>query len=514
MKKNIIKISVVLLLVVSVVYGIMSLCNIDLCSPKVNGSELYGSLKHLRWYEAPAVEDAAQPVRLVEVTKNVDSEFLKQLPAPWDQSLMLDFVKGKYGVVARRNSRIWYVGAYTGKAGRQIEIDYQFLHNAVEYETICYRDCVDAAGVRSEKIDTAYLTKADIVKYELEKCSSMTIIARPARVAEGLTKRVIVPELPASVKVTHEHSNPLRQALEPLDPASIFKMEGYGLWDPSVIKVGDTYHLFCSRWPLAKGWFYSEVIRATSKSLFGPYEFQEVVLSAATHPWATQGTHNPKIMKVGDRYLLYHLGIPKFQTGFAYADNIEGPWEVMDKPVIQTNNPAIVVHEDGSAYAIGKFTRINDNARDGLYDACMRAFTAPSVNGPYTVVKDMGNRLPNEFEYEDPSVCWANNKYHVICTDWEGKVTGVQKSLIYYTSKDGVEYELYSQIPIWNQADAIPMTDGTETYISQIERPEVYINEDGEFEALLVGVISRPEDFGKVKDNHIMIRKVKGFEIE
>jgi hypothetical protein len=59
-------------------------------------------------------------------------------------------------------------------------------------------------------------------------------------------------------------------------------MEGYYLWDPSVIKVGDTYHLFCSRWPKdteMKGWMKSHVIRAASKSLFGPYQFQEVVLS-------------------------------------------------------------------------------------------------------------------------------------------------------------------------------------------------------------------------------------------
>src|ERR1035438_4041409 len=58
-----------------------------------------------------------------------------------------------------------------------------------------------------------------------------------------------------------------------------FAMDGYILWCSSVIKVGDTYQMFASRWPLQYrlgGWTkYSECVRATSTNLFGPYQFQE-----------------------------------------------------------------------------------------------------------------------------------------------------------------------------------------------------------------------------------------------
>ena len=117
-----------------------------------------------------------------------------------------------------------------------------------------------------------------------------------------------------TVKVSYPDSNPFSKALQPVPQSAIFRMEGYYLWDPSVIKVGGVFHLFASRWPAAagmQGWKKSQIIRATSKSLFGPYQFQEVVLDPSTHPWATEATHNPKIIKVGKRYLLYHLGIPQ-----------------------------------------------------------------------------------------------------------------------------------------------------------------------------------------------------------
>ncbi|MGC6424166.1 MAG: sulfatase-like hydrolase/transferase, partial [Lentimonas sp.] len=72
-------------------------------------------------------------------------------------------------------------------------------------------------------------------------------------------------KLPEDAKVTYPDSNPLRNALKPVPESAVFKMEGWSLWDPSLIKVDDTYHLFCSRWPMAddhsfdSGWKRSHV---------------------------------------------------------------------------------------------------------------------------------------------------------------------------------------------------------------------------------------------------------------
>ncbi|MDF7825929.1 glycoside hydrolase family protein [Pontiellaceae bacterium B12227] len=317
-------------------------------------------------------------------------------------------------------------------------------------------------------------------------------------------------KLPADAVITCPDSNPLRDALRPVPTTAVFKMEGWSLWDPSLIKVGDTYHLFCSRWPKAddhsfdSGWKRSHVIRATAKNLFGPYEFQEIVLHPKDHPWATQGIHNPKITKVDDQFLLYHLGIPQWSTGFAFADSVEGPWKPLPKPVLKANNPALLQREDGSAYMVSKHKP--KPTRDGKWDACMKAHEADSITGPYRTVGEGRNRLPYNLELEDPTIWWANDQYNVICTDWEGKVTGIQKPVVYYTSKDGIHYELYSKIPVWTQTEPILLEDGTQLKASRIERPQVYINEQGEFCALLVavGVEERSHDY-------IVIRPVDHF---
>ncbi len=172
----------------------------------------------------------------------------------------------------------------------------------------------------------------------------------------------------------------------------------------------------------------SHAIRATSKSLFGPYQFQEVALHPSKHPWATQTIHNPKVMKVGNRYLIYHLGIPVWQTSFAWANSIEGPWQPVAKPVLSTNNPSILVRSDGSAYAVGEIQTAPD--QDGEWDAYMQAFEARSVDGPYRLSGGSGNILPGSFELEDPVVWIQGGRYQVLCTDCESKATGMRKALV------------------------------------------------------------------------------------
>jgi hypothetical protein len=69
--------------------------------------------------------------------------------------------------------------------------------------------------------------------------------------------------------------NPLKAKLAaPLRDGG-FRREGFHLWDPSIIKVGDTYHMFASCRPSENFnlWKSSYIVRAASKNLLGPYSF-------------------------------------------------------------------------------------------------------------------------------------------------------------------------------------------------------------------------------------------------
>ena len=127
--------------------------------------------------------------------------------------------------------------------------------------------------------------------------------------------------------------------------------------DPSIIKVGDTYHMFASCWPNDdfQKWKQSHVVRAISKNLLGPYDYvEDVLLPRPGQFFDSQGCHNPKIIFHKGKYYLYHLGIPAWQSGVAVSDSVEGPWVRRDDARIPLNNPAMWIHKDGSVYGVGK----------------------------------------------------------------------------------------------------------------------------------------------------------------
>lgn len=272
----------------------------------------------------------------------------------------------------------------------------------------------------------------------------------------------------------------IKKYIQPAVKNGGFAMEDYILWCPSVIKVGKTYHMFASRWPAKYGmggWTrYSECVRATSDNLYGPYTFQEIVLQKRPDSWDNSRVHNVKIVKDGSKYLLFYINSAN-QTGYAEADSITGPWIRTDKPVIHFSNPAPLVKADGSIYVFG---RLGDANKVNRGVAC----TAPSYKGPYTMVSNGDNLLPDNCELEDPTLWWANNQYNVICNDWKAKATGIFKAGAQYYSRDGIHYHLVSSQPVFNREDPVVYDDGSTEKFERRERPFVFVNEKNEVIAL------------------------------
>lgn len=310
--------------------------------------------------------------------------------------------------------------------------------------------------------------------------------------------------LPFTVKSQDQEYESIKEYLSPAVKNGGFSMDEYILWCPTVIKVDGTFHMFASRWPVKYGlggWTkYSECVRATSKNLYGPYEFQEVVLQKRPDAWDNSRVHNVKIVRTKDKFVLYYINSAN-QIGYAEADKITGPWTRVDEPILRFSNPAPLVREDGSVYIFGRLRDAEDKNR-GL------AALAPSYKGPYSLVEEGKNLLPNDYELEDPTIWWANNQYNIICNDWKAKATGVTKGGAQYYSKDGINYHLVSHEPIFNRNEPVVYDDGSIEKFARIERPFVFTNEKDEVIALFTANLYPDSLGGRAK---IVVHPVKKY---
>jgi hypothetical protein len=274
-----------------------------------------------------------------------------------------------------------------------------------------------------------------------------------------------------------------KNCLQPAVKNGGFRMDDFILWCPSVIKVGDTYHMFASRWPAQYGlggWTsHSECVRATATNYLGPYGFQEVVLQKRPDNWDNSRVHNVKIVKAGDKFVLYHINSAN-QTGYAVADSVLGPWRRLDKYVMKMSNPAVLVRPDLSVYCFGRL-RDSQEVNRGI------AFTAPKFDGTYSLVNKGENLLPDNCELEDPTIWWANNHYNILLNDWKGKATGVSKAGAQYFSPDGIRYTLMSKEPVFTKT--VVYDDKSSETFSRRERPFVLTNEKEEVIALFTACL-------------------------
>lgn len=267
-----------------------------------------------------------------------------------------------------------------------------------------------------------------------------------------------------------------------------FRMDGWFVWGGSAIEVEGTYHLFASRWPRSTGFpngymTHSEIVRATAENPLGPYVFQEVVLGKRDPKyWDAIMTHNPSIYKTGDTYVLYYNArgnAPYRQIGYATATNIEGPWTRRDEPIDfgnDANNPAALFEPDGGVKLMWRDRDL------GIYLA-----TAPSYEGPYTVVN---NDVWPHCKLEDFYLFKKDGKYHMVCEDNVGGVSGHVRWGVHFISDDGIhDWQPSNPLVFYNHS--INWMDGTGIHCERRERPQLLVNSAGEITHLFTSVLFR-----------------------
>ena len=292
-----------------------------------------------------------------------------------------------------------------------------------------------------------------------------------------------------------------------------FEMKDYWIWGSSVVKGEDgKYHMFASRWSKEVGfgnWVTnSEVVHAVSDTPAGPYTFHDIVLPVrGKQYWDGLCTHNPRVVKYGDQYLLYYFGntydFPQpnaantdpgrenweqawmnKRLGVAISNSVYGPWKRLDKPVIEprpghwdasiTSNPAPVVDDK-----TGEILLMYKSSTDRLVPPLLLGVSkATKPEGPYIRLSEepifrFETSDNNRIDVEDPYIWRNGDKYEAILKDRSGEICGEEGGGIHAWSKDGINWNLFENVKAYSKT--ILWDDGTTSYQNHFERPFLLI---------------------------------------
>ena len=315
----------------------------------------------------------------------------------------------------------------------------------------------------------------------------------------------------------------------PPDRQQLFTMDGYYIWDGSMVRDGQgVYHLFGSRWPAELGmraWLtHSKVIRAEADSPTGPFEFKEEIEAVNAQPWARHMAHNPRIHEIDGTFYLFYIGTNwgdddpyeaaagdrdrwerirfRQRIGAARADRPQGPWTPLeDNPVLEPRSDCwdakITVNPSIRQLADGRILMIYKSTLDSGHPLILGAAVADRPEGPY---ERTGPSPLFEDDVEDPCFWKEDGRQWMLVKDMRGDVCGVRGAGALYESAGGLRWRQHD--PVFAYGLTIDWTDAPSERARNVERPYVYL-EDGRPRCFLTAV--RFED----RPSGILVRRLR-----
>lgn len=313
----------------------------------------------------------------------------------------------------------------------------------------------------------------------------------------------------------------------PVPAAGGFRQEGYWVWCGSVLEEpGQGYHLYAARWPqdypMFEGYLYlSEIVRAWSPTLAGPYRFAERVLPGGDPArWDGRMAHNPTVLRAGDRYLLYYIAstydhaVPppaalrehqaerdaiyrRIRIGLAVAATPAGPWRALAAPILTprpghwdaqvVTNPAPCLAPDGRI-----FLYYRSNTPAGLR---LGLAIAARPEGPYRRVQE-DPVLPG-FDVEDPFVWHNGAHFEMLAKDMSGAITGERHAGAHFESPDGIHWQPATPAKAYSRS--LRYDDGRTVTLGCLERPQLFFGADGRPACCFFAAGDGPGGFGAAR---------------
>ncbi len=324
---------------------------------------------------------------------------------------------------------------------------------------------------------------------------------------------------------------------------------GDALFGPGEVGA-ETVHFYGTRWPKWSGflgWLWrSEICRATSASITGPFVTREVLMHQRDHQrddggfhWDHHSVFNSTTVQHEGKVYLFYTGthhdpakqygprdVPQLalkatdirdgyermhqRVGLMIGDSPSGPWHRPDAPLFEPDeawapffhsNPSATTGPDGKCYLYYK--TIDAQSRSMKFAVAIADHPA----GPF--VEYVGNPIIDPGKWaniEDMCVWVEDGRFRMLFKDMSGRICGVENGTAILDSGDGLKWDLsrakLAFTPRW------PTPDGWKT-AHRMEQANVLLRE-GHPAAMYCAILNGDE---RLDPTHPLHRRLTEEEI-
>lgn len=105
-------------------------------------------------------------------------DYLRDLPAVWDETIALDGQIGEFYVVERRSGDDWFVSGVTNEEARSFSVKFDFLEDG-EYEAVLYADAPESDQDATQiSISTKTFRKGDSFDVDAVREGGWNVVLR------------------------------------------------------------------------------------------------------------------------------------------------------------------------------------------------------------------------------------------------------------------------------------------------------------------------------------------------
>ncbi|MCD6597361.1 MAG: glycoside hydrolase family 97 catalytic domain-containing protein, partial [Bacteroidales bacterium] len=156
---------------------------------------IYSPWQFLYWYDRPIASPGGKKMKEKNAAGLIgdepELEFFDKVPTVWDEKHVIEGEIGKYGTIARRIGKEWYVGSINGTEAHTLKLSMDFLEKGKKYTAYIYSDDPTINTPTHVKIEKKITTKQSILTFDIKPNNGLAIRIIPDINAEaGINSKV------------------------------------------------------------------------------------------------------------------------------------------------------------------------------------------------------------------------------------------------------------------------------------------------------------------------------------